>query len=199
MARPGITQDDVFTTATALEEEGTSPTVNAVRERLGTGSFSTITNHLEAWRLQRTHNPLNVPVMPERVERAFHQAWSVAARTAWEGLEEERETLRRKATESESNQRDMTAEIERLEQLVDEADRKTKAADAERGALNKTLLERDEALSRLKIEAARMEERLQAAQQRGEEIKVQLEQLQQEFSETSKTLREILAERTKKP
>ena len=32
MARPGLTQEDVFAAAATLEEEGTPPTVNLLRE-----------------------------------------------------------------------------------------------------------------------------------------------------------------------
>jgi hypothetical protein len=46
MARQGISKEQVYTAAAELREEGTAPTVQAVRERIGSGSFSTINTHL---------------------------------------------------------------------------------------------------------------------------------------------------------
>lgn len=44
-----ITADDITAAATALVAEGQSPTVRAVRARLGTGSMTTIANVLRSW------------------------------------------------------------------------------------------------------------------------------------------------------
>ncbi len=46
MARLGISEEQVFTAAKELSEEGIAPTVQAVRKRIGSGSFSTINKHL---------------------------------------------------------------------------------------------------------------------------------------------------------
>ena len=40
MARQGISKEQVYSAATALREEGTMPTVQAVRTRLGSGCTS---------------------------------------------------------------------------------------------------------------------------------------------------------------
>lgn len=50
MSRPGVTQADIEQAATALQSRGKNPTVDSVREFLGTGSKSTITRHLRAWK-----------------------------------------------------------------------------------------------------------------------------------------------------
>lgn len=49
MARPGVTREHVFAAADALVQEGQSPTVVAVRTRLGGGSPNTITPLLAEW------------------------------------------------------------------------------------------------------------------------------------------------------
>ena len=53
MARVGITFEQVAAAADALVGEGQSPTIKAVRERLGTGSPNTIHAHLVQWRQAR--------------------------------------------------------------------------------------------------------------------------------------------------
>ena len=68
MARPGITQEQVFEAATALQDEGTVPTVQSVRERIGSGSYTTITPMLNAWRDEHAKSaPAHVPDIPETV------------------------------------------------------------------------------------------------------------------------------------
>ena len=50
MARPGITYEQVAATADALVGRGEKPTIQAIRDALGTGSPNTIHRHLTAWR-----------------------------------------------------------------------------------------------------------------------------------------------------
>jgi len=57
MGRPGITQKDVEQAANELRSRGKNPTVDNVRELLGTGSKSTITRHLRRWKDE--HSPKN--------------------------------------------------------------------------------------------------------------------------------------------
>ena len=53
MPRIGVTFDDVAQAATKLLSTGDSPSVLKVREVLGTGSNSTIAEHLKQWRQQK--------------------------------------------------------------------------------------------------------------------------------------------------
>lgn len=53
MARAGITYHDVAHAATALNNQGKNPTVDSVREALGTGSKSTIAPLLKRWKHQQ--------------------------------------------------------------------------------------------------------------------------------------------------
>lgn len=50
MARPGVTYFDVANVASLLLESGENPTIDKVRQKLGTGSNSTIANHLKQWK-----------------------------------------------------------------------------------------------------------------------------------------------------
>lgn len=53
MARPGVTYLDVAKAATTLQAEGKSPTVDKVRNHLGTGSKGTIAPHLKQWKSEQ--------------------------------------------------------------------------------------------------------------------------------------------------
>lgn len=50
MGRYGVTYLDVVNAATEIQSAGQNPTVDAVRQRLGTGSKSTIAPYLKQWR-----------------------------------------------------------------------------------------------------------------------------------------------------
>lgn len=56
MGRSGISYLDVAQAAHELQEKGLNPTVDRVREVLGTGSKSTIVPHLKHWKSQQPSN-----------------------------------------------------------------------------------------------------------------------------------------------
>jgi hypothetical protein len=77
----GITQDQVNAAADALVAAGEKPTVERVRQRLGTGSPNTVTRMLEAWRgtlAQRLQAVLTLPEVPAAVGEAAVALWRVA-------------------------------------------------------------------------------------------------------------------------
>lgn len=198
MARAGITKGQVFEAANALAEEGTTATVQALRERIGSGSYSTISTHLADWKAERAGQvPANIPDMPEKVTLAFHQVWSVAAHAAREDVETERQALEVMRREMEQDKADMSAEIERLEKEQDEATAKVDGLEA---ALETERHGREEAegqSAELRIENARLDERVKAAEGRAEEFKEQLESLQAKFADAAKA-RERKAPQRKK-
>lgn len=50
MARPGVTYSEIAEAATHLVGQGKNPTIEQIRLLLGTGSSTTIANHLKQWR-----------------------------------------------------------------------------------------------------------------------------------------------------
>ncbi len=53
MSRTGIGYLDVLKIADKLQLEGKNPTIDSIREELGTGSRTTIANYLKQWREKR--------------------------------------------------------------------------------------------------------------------------------------------------
>lgn len=58
MARAGVTYQEVAEVATSLVGQGKNPTVEQIRITLGTGSSTTIANHLRQWRSKQEANTL---------------------------------------------------------------------------------------------------------------------------------------------
>jgi len=67
MARPGITFLDVKDAIAELQGQEKNITVDHIREVLGTGSRSTINNHLKTWRSQISDAGLNDPTLPSEL------------------------------------------------------------------------------------------------------------------------------------
>lgn len=61
MGRAGITLLDVEKASLQLQGRGKSPTVDGIREILGTGSKSTIAQHLRTWKIQQPIGQGNLP------------------------------------------------------------------------------------------------------------------------------------------
>lgn len=53
MARLGVMYQDIATTANQLVGQGKQPTIEMIRHTLGTGSSTTIANHLRKWRAEQ--------------------------------------------------------------------------------------------------------------------------------------------------
>lgn len=71
MARPGVTFEQVEAVADAIRGEGLQPTINAVRERIGTGSPNTIHRHLTAWRSARPQTVTLAAELPTSLTHAI--------------------------------------------------------------------------------------------------------------------------------
>ena len=190
MARTGIDKTQVFEAASALAEEGTRPTVQTLRERIGSGSYSTISAHLAEWKAQHaTPVNQNIPPIPAGVQAAFTRIWATAAKAAADALEQQREAFELLRREMDIERADMAAEIKRLETAMEEQARKGEKQAAEVDELKREGQSRAEELTALKIENTRLEEQRKAAQERGDEIKGQFDTLQAELATAVKVSR----------
>jgi len=97
MSRNGITQAQVFDAAAELTTNQQPVTVQTVREALGAGSFTTITQHLRKWREEtKTLAPQPI-VLPPEVEAAASRAAASIWRTADELMRREIEMIKQAA------------------------------------------------------------------------------------------------------
>ena len=93
MARIGVTLEDVSDAAARLLLDGRNPTVALVRQYLGTGSNTTISRHLKAWRSnnhKRSKNLLS-DSMPEKLIPTIESLWNTALSEAEVSFREKQE------------------------------------------------------------------------------------------------------------
>ncbi len=199
MARQGISKEQVFEAAAALLEEGAAPTVQAVRDRLGSGSFSTINSHLAEWRREHADQaPANIPDIPEKVQAAFNQLWATAARTAREDVETQRQALEAMRREMDKERADMAAEIKHLEKSLEEAQGTIGKLETGLAEERQGRLAAERQVTDIRIENARLDERAKATEKRAGELKDQLEGLQVQFAEAVKQKTRV-EKRVRKP
>ena len=77
----GITQEQVSAAADALVAAGDKPTVEKIRQALGTGSPNTVSRMLDIWRgalATRLGQVLALPEVPGEVGQAFAEVWRLA-------------------------------------------------------------------------------------------------------------------------
>lgn len=101
MARIGIQYTDVKQTAVQLLSQGIAPSVQKIRDKLGTGSNTTIAEHLNTWREEYAtkeihHLPTNLP--PELIS-ATEVLWQVAMEQATDQLTAIKKELTEQQTE----------------------------------------------------------------------------------------------------
>ncbi|WP_136067712.1 DNA-binding protein [Modicisalibacter radicis] len=93
MARSGVQFEDVQRAIDVLLKRGEAPGIQKIRDVLGTGSFTTISEHFRQWREQRNANR-DQPTwqdVPEPVEALVHSLWEQAQKHASDGLSHYRE------------------------------------------------------------------------------------------------------------
>lgn len=76
MARPGVNYTAVSEAANYLLGQGKTPTIEQVRHVLGTGSSTTLANHLRRWKTNQGNNkPLSKEHLPEELLALIKGLW----------------------------------------------------------------------------------------------------------------------------
>ena len=182
MARIGITYEQVSAAADAIIGEGQQPTINAVRDRIGTGSPNTVHRHLTAWRAARPQATVAAPELPaslttaiaaeiERaaasaraeVESKLVQAQAEAAElaNAGESLETERDELLEQVAELTTERDTLAGKADQqaadIKAQAERIEREQQAAEAARVDLAKAQLKIESSTERLGEQTAEIE------------------------------------------
>jgi colicin import membrane protein len=188
MARKGITYDEVAAVADRLVSQGELPTIQRVRDVLGTGSPNTIHKHLAAWKETQPQAQREAVTLPEGLAdalireierqasaaRAESEDKALEARRSADSLAEVGEALEEENEELKSNaeilerERDQAQALagdrqHEIDRLVAVCDRELKAAEAARVDLARaqlTIESYGERLAEQKMEIQRLSEKV---------------------------------------
>jgi septal ring factor EnvC (AmiA/AmiB activator) len=167
MGRRGIEPDKIRNAINELDAEGKGMSVTSIRERLGSGSYSTIGAVLAAWRRERAEAVLpTVPAIPEGVSHLVRHLWAEAWKAADGVYEPERQTFQRERAEHEQLRAEKDQEIARLEAELSRVE-------AERESARAALTKAGEELERERVERAKAESTARTLQAELTELRVE--------------------------
>ncbi|WP_404297568.1 DNA-binding protein [Halomonas sp.] len=153
MARSGVQFEDVQRAIDDLMARGESPSVQKVREVLGTGSFTTISDHLREWRTRREENR-DVPPprgMPGVLQELAEGLWHKAQESANETLAHYREEADRRVEEAE-------ARVAEARRLAEDAQQRESALATHLASTEQRLEARGTALARAETQREQLDE-----------------------------------------
>ena len=167
MARSGIRYQDVKDAAETLLGRGLNPTIQRIRELLGTGSNTTISDHLKSWQQQLADAPKVVlpPAVPETVMAALDAFWTIAVQQADAAFLAQRDRARQAVADAEQlRDAALAAEQQAQIQVTDLCRQLETAQAANRDLADRLLVEQERrAVAETAIQAA--EQRVEAATQ----------------------------------
>ena len=194
MSRPGVDYETVKQTAVKLLSQGIAPSVQKIREELGTGSNTTIADHLKVWRdeyAKKTihHLPAN---MPKELISTFEVLWQTTMEHAQNQLAEYKKAVEAECEAALQKEKEAEKAVDELELKLREASltleyetaSKQKIA-VELAIANDRLIKQDEVITTQKYQ---YEDRLKRIYEEKDNVVTQCHHLQIEI----KTLHEKL-------
>jgi len=131
MARSGVIYEEVERVARQLLSNGQHPSVQKVRNKLGTGSNTTIANHLKTWQsmFAASHSPVLPESVPDDLMTPLDDFWSTAVARAEANYQKFKDELVVKLDAAEANEQlafnqlaEKTEEFEVLKKLQNATD-----------------------------------------------------------------------------
>jgi chromosome segregation ATPase len=189
--RKGITQEQVNVAADALVAAGDKPTVEKIRQALGTGSPNTVTRMLDAWRgtlAQRLQEVIKLPEVPVEAGQAFAEVWRLAVVHA--------ETLARATLMEEQNalfaaQTSLTQERKLWEIALAEAQANATEGAAKLAQAEVQLNERQSLMAQLRVQTDDLRSQRDRLQGQLEHMRAELEALRVTYSASQEHIRTV--------
>ena len=186
MPRVGITYEQVASAADALVAESKKPTIQNVRDRLGTGSPNTIHRHLTSYRAAQAPTERPAPVLPQSIARAITdelERYAAASRAeSEESAEEARTEAYALAETGEVLESERDEALEQLEALEAERNRLSGERDTLQAEVNRLTddLERErEGAENARKDAAQAHARIEGLIEEREELKLSVSRAQE--------------------
>jgi chromosome segregation ATPase len=159
MARHGIDYESVKQAALKLLSQGISPSVQKIRECLGTGSHTTIAEHLKNWREEyATKKVHHLPAtMPKELITTFERLWQTAMEHAEqqlanvkEALDIHEEKLQQEKILNDKVIADLKSQLDTLNQKLEDKRQENQALQTQLAMANERLEKQANEIDRLK-------------------------------------------------
>ena len=123
MSRVGLSYFDIADTAEAIKAQGFTPTVDRVYAILGTGSRTTINNHLRAWKAHKEQGPLDGSLKEKLGSIVNENAAAIYSALESQVSAKYQSLLDERTVESEKLRADLTISKQERDDLLTEFDR----------------------------------------------------------------------------
>lgn len=180
MARPGVTYTEIASAAQQIAASGRFPTVEGVRLILGTGSNSTVGQHLRTWKMKQdsTQQIATKENIPEALIAAIKGVWEVVmtqSETAIQTIQDEAsQTVSTNKQHLEQLQKSNNEWQQRYQQLKQKYD----GLAHEKATLDHLLINEKLELATTAVKLANMEQKYEEKQMRVDELNRQNQQIQ---------------------
>jgi len=186
MARLGVDYETVKQTAVKLLSQGAAPSVQKIREALGTGSNTTIAEHLKVWREEYAkkaihHLPAN---MPKELISVFEVLWQTAMEQAQNQLAEYKQAVDSKCQAALHAQQDAEKcvidskqKMAELSSTLEQEIADKHKVNTELAVISERLIKQDQAFD---SQGNQYEERLKRAYDEKDKLETQYQQLHNE-------------------
>lgn len=177
MARSGICYEEVKNAAETLLGHGLHPTIQRVRERLGTGSNTTISEHLKHWQQEIAEAPKAIlpPQIPDEVMTALDPFWKIAVRHAESAFEQQRIAAAHTVAEAEQSRDHALHERQQAQTEASELRQRLNTAQTTAHQLANRLMVEQERRNVAEAAIHAAEQRVQAATETVTQIRAETE------------------------
>ncbi|WP_440994700.1 DNA-binding protein [Cysteiniphilum litorale] len=192
-----LTTESIHAMADKLIAEGKRPTLALLRQELGGGSYTTISEAMKLWREEKARNAITpIAPMPEDVittiNDAAQQIWQTAMTVAENKLQSERDALKEARLEMEIAQNEaiemadqLDREVSQLKQKLDDAansqsiiSNENISLKSELTDLKKDLTTTQKAMTKLENESKEANDKMIESLQESANLKGQVEALE---------------------
>lgn len=187
MARSGVQYEDVQRAIDDLLARDESPSVQKVREVLGTGSFTTINDHLREWRTRREENREVPPPrgMPGALQELAEGLWQKAQESANEALTHYRGEADRRVEAAE-------ARVAEARRQAEDAEQRESALTTHLATTERRLEERSTALARTEAQREQLDEKARRLAARHAELEGLLARIRGEMTQQAREHQQAL-------
>lgn len=185
MARQGVSFSDVSAAANQIKGQGRNPTIEQIRIFLGTGSSTTIANHLKAWKASQSSNSLmaSKEQIPEALVATMKGLWERVISIADEKLLEEGVKFKAQLTQKQEELDKYRQNNQRWQQLYHAWIKEKEATQQERLALENLIENMKEEHRVLQTTYKLSTQQLVEKQDRLQELHHHLQQTQKNYEE----------------
>ncbi|MCG5531328.1 DNA-binding protein [Halorhodospira halochloris] len=156
------TLEQIYAVADAIAERGENPTINKVRQELGGGSYTTISDAMRHWRTkQKEEQALAETKLPESLQDRLHKTGAELWQTA---VNEAERRLAERHKEFEAQKEDLNSQLADAHEAIQSLEQEYAQAKTRIEELEEKLLERDRETEQLNLQLQQCQQERAEAQ-----------------------------------